>query len=74
MKADDTVAECRFGRAPVRLVDADPKQKVLRGAAFSLPGQSVHVDAEDNVEIRLLKKIGQSYLVRISRPPAKPKS
>jgi hypothetical protein len=68
MKADDDVAECRFGKAPVKLVDANPERKHLLGAAFAIPGRDRYVDPEFNIEIRLLEKIGLSYRIRIGRP------
>lgn len=67
MKADDDVAECRFGKAPVKLVDANPDRKYLLGAAFSIPGRSNYIDLEYNIEIRLLEKIGQSYRIYVGR-------
>ncbi len=67
MKADDSIAECRHGRAPVRLVNANPALPALRGAAFALPGRSQYTDEEYQLDIRLLEKIGDSYRIRISR-------
>lgn len=67
MKADDNVRECRFGRSPVRLVNANPDERALLGAAFDVTGKNVHVDPESGVEIRLLEKAGYSYRIRISR-------
>ena len=34
--ADDTVAECLHGEAPVKIVDADPSVPYLEGAAFDI--------------------------------------
>lgn len=67
MKADDDVAECRFGKAPVKLVDANPDRKYLLGAAFSIPGRSKYIDLEHNIEIRLVEKTGLSYRVYVDR-------
>lgn len=67
MKADDDVAECRFGKAPVKLVDANPERKHLLGAAFAIPGQDRYVDPEFNIEIRLVEKVGLSYRIHIGR-------
>lgn len=69
LKADDSISECRHGRAPVRLVDADPSTPALLGAAFTLGGRDVYVDPESGCAIRLLEKIGASYLIGI-RPAA----
>lgn len=65
MAADDDIAECRHGRSPVRLVDANPARKYLEGAAFDLPERSSYVDAGNGIAIRLLEKIGTSYRIRI---------
>lgn len=67
MHADDSVAECRYGRSPVRLVNADPETELLLGAAFDLPGRGSYVDAENRIEIRLLEKRDTSYLVSVRR-------
>lgn len=67
MKADDRIAECRFGRAPVRLIDADPGRRFLTGAAFDLPDRAVCDDAESGVRITLLDKAGPSYRIRVER-------
>lgn len=69
MHADDTIAECRHGRAPVRLVDANPATEFLLGAAFDLPGVSAYVDPENKIEIKLLEKVGMSYRVSVRRRP-----
>jgi len=67
MKADDDIAECRFGKAPVKLVDANPDSKHLLGAAFSIPGRSAYLDPEFDIEIRLTEKVGHSYRVHVGR-------
>ncbi len=70
MRCDDEVAECRHGRAPVKLIDADPKRKYLDGAAFSIPGRESYTDPATGVEIRLLEKVGFAYRIRVTRPAA----
>ena len=67
MYANDRVAECRHGRAPVKLMDADPKVLWLNGAAFSLPNKPKFVDSSNNIQIELMEKIGSSYKIKISR-------
>ncbi|MFA5081936.1 MAG: hypothetical protein WC474_05260, partial [Hydrogenophilaceae bacterium] len=67
MRADDDIPECRHGRAPVRLIDADPSRKYLEGAAFDLPGRGRYADLENGIEIELVEKIGLSYRIRINR-------
>ena len=67
MYANDRVAECRHGRAPVKLMDADPKVPWLNGAAFSLPNKPNFVDSANNIQIELIEKIGSAYKIKISR-------
>jgi hypothetical protein len=63
--ADDRIAECRHGKAPVRLVNANPAVAHLKGAAFDLGKNERFVDEQNGVEIRLLGKEGDSYRVQI---------
>ena len=56
MYADDDNPEPRLGRAPVRLVNADPAIPHLDGAAFEIGKNAAFSDAANRVEIRLLKK------------------
>jgi len=67
MYANDSVAECRYGRAPVKLIDTDPKVSWLNGAAFSFPNKTKFVDNVNNIQIELIDKIGSSYKIKISR-------
>lgn len=66
MRADDNVAECRHGRAPVKLVDADPSVPHLEGAAFDLGKRDRFTDIASGITIELLEKVGQSYRIRVS--------
>lgn len=68
MNTNDEIAECRHGKAPVKLVNANPTTPYLMGAAFALPGVSEYVDPENNIKIKLLEKIGKSYRISIERP------
>ena len=67
MYADDRIEECRYGNAPVRLMNADPAVPYLQGAAFNLPGKEVFIDKENSIEIRIVEKIGNSYRIRVSK-------
>jgi M6 family metalloprotease-like protein len=67
MRADDQVPEPRFGRAPVRLVNANPSVPHLDGAAFDTDGNDVFVDRENSIRLRLLRKTGNSYQVHVER-------
>lgn len=68
MAADDDIAECRHGLAPVRLIDADPTRMYLEGAAFDLPGRSSWTDTEFGIRVTLMEKTGSSYRLRVERP------
>lgn len=63
--ADDTVSECRKGKAPVKLMNADPEVPRLEGAAFDIGKQTVFVDRENRLKIQLLEKTGGSYRILI---------
>jgi len=64
--ADDAVAECRHGKAPVRLMNADPSMPHLEGAAFDLGQKGVFQDGENRVRIHLRGKLDRSYRIRVS--------
>jgi hypothetical protein len=65
-KADDSIEECRYGKSPVRLIDAEPASLYLQGVAFELPGKSLFTDEKNGIEIRIIEKISDSYKIRIS--------
>jgi len=69
MRADDSIAECRHGRAPVKLVDADPSVPHLEGAAFDLGKRDRFADKAAGIAIELLEKVGQSYRIRVEAQP-----
>ncbi|OGR41412.1 MAG: hypothetical protein A2X35_10410 [Elusimicrobia bacterium GWA2_61_42] len=69
MYADDTVPECLDGKAPVRLMDADPEVSLLRGAAFDTGERGSFVDAKNGFKLQLLGKLGDSYRIRVSPYP-----
>ncbi len=61
MYADDSVAECRHGRGPVHLINADPEVPYLQGAAFDFDKNESFIDADNGVRVELLKRHGRSY-------------
>lgn len=65
LRADDRIAECRHGRAPVKLVDADPAVPRLEGAAFDIGKRDRFSDAESGIAIEILEKLDRSYRIRI---------
>ena len=65
MHADDTIAECRRGQAPVKLVDADPTIPRLEGAAFDFPQKTTFVDGRNRLRVTLLEKGASGYRIRV---------
>lgn len=65
MYADDTVPECRHGRSPVRLMNADPTVPHLEGAAFDVGKKAVFEDEKNGIRIELAGKTGSAYRVRV---------
>lgn len=66
MYADDDIAECRHGMAPVRLVDADASIPHLEGAAFDIGKRDSFQDKKNKIAIQLEQKIEGSYRILIS--------
>ena len=69
MYADDTVPECRHGKSPVRLVNAEPEVSYLRGAAFDIGKRDSFFDIKSGVEIKLVRKVQNSYQIIIKYRP-----
>lgn len=61
MHADDSIAECRHGRGPVSLINADPKEPYLQGASFDFGKNESFIDDKNGVQIKLVKKEGYAY-------------
>jgi M6 family metalloprotease-like protein len=66
MYADDSIAECRHGKAPVKLMDADPSVPHLEGAAFDIGKKDSFHDKKHKIRIQLKEKVGGSYKILIS--------
>lgn len=66
MYADDTIAECRQGKAPVKLVNADPSVPHLEGAAFDIGKKDSFQDEKHKIKIQIQEKIKGSYKILIS--------
>jgi len=66
MLGDDTVAECRHGRAPVKLMPADPRAPRLTGAAFDAGTRNTFLDTENKIRIEILENLSGSFRVRVS--------
>ncbi len=68
MYADDTVAECRQGKTPVKLINADPSIPHLEGAAFEIGKRDLFRDERNRISIRLTEKVDRSYRLLINAP------
>lgn len=66
--ADDTVDECRRGKAPVKIMDANPDIPYLNDATYDMTRKRVFIDSARNLAIVLLQKVGQSYDIRVTTP------
>ena len=66
MHADDSVAECRHGKSPVKLVNANPSVPHLQGAAFDIGKNTFYVDSRHKVKVELTNKLENSYKIQIS--------
>lgn len=66
MCADDRIAECRQGRAPVKLMDANPSVPHLEGAAFDIGPNASFRDERNRISIQLKEKTGDSYRIFIN--------
>ncbi len=64
--ADDRIAECRYGKAPVKLMDADSSVPHLEGAAFDIGKRTSFQDEMNRIRIDLKEKIGNSYRILVS--------
>jgi len=68
MFANDNIAECRHGAAPVKLINANPSVPHLEGAAFDVGKKNYYQDNKNRIRIEILEKIGNSYKILISPP------
>lgn len=67
MYADDSILECRGGKAPVKLIDADPKVPHLEGAAFDMGKRDSFHDEKSGIHVKLLKKTDGAYKVLVEK-------
>lgn len=57
---DDRIAECRHGKSPVKLIDANPSVPQLKDASFTITGKPLFEDKKRNVSIKLMEQNGQN--------------
>ncbi len=63
---DDSIYECHQGKAPVKIMDANPSVPYLNDATFDIGKKDRYVDTKNNVAIILQKKDGLSYQIQIT--------
>jgi hypothetical protein len=63
---DDRIAECRHGKAPLKLVNADPSVPELKGAPFTLEGKNSYRDKKRDISVKLAAKRGDNYKIYVS--------
>lgn len=66
--ADDRVDEGRHGKAPVRIMDANPQVPIMNDAAYDIGKNSVFIDRTNGVAVVLMKKDGLVYEIKITTP------
>lgn len=66
MYSDDTISECRQGKAPVKLMNADSSVPNLEGATFNIGVKDSFQDTKNRFKIQILEKKAGSYKIRIS--------
>lgn len=67
MLADDNTPECRHGRAPVKLMNADPSDAQLASAAFDAGAKNHFQDNAHGVTVQILEQASGAYRIRIKR-------
>ena len=63
---DDKVAECRSGKSPIKLIDADPSVPQLKAAPFAYQKKRLFKDEKRNISIRIVNKEKNSYKIYVS--------
>ena len=63
---NDAIDECRNGKAPVKIMDANPNVPYLNDAAFNIGKKDRYVDTTNNLAFILQKKDGLSYQIQVT--------
>jgi len=63
---DDRIAECRHGKSPIKVVNADPSVPELKGAPFALEGKNTYRDEKRDISMRLVAQRGENYEIYVS--------
>lgn len=64
--ADDSVYECHQGKAPVKIMDANPSVAYMNDATFDINKNDRYIDTKNNIAIILQKKEGLSYQIQVT--------
>lgn len=65
---DDSVRECRHGRTPVKLINANTSIPLLKGAAFDAGTNNLFVDCANKVQVQILEQVNNAFRVQVSEP------
>jgi len=68
LHADDSIPECRNGKAPVKIMNANPGVPYLNDAAFDIGKNDTYINTGNNIAIVLLQKEESSYMIQITTP------
>jgi len=63
---DDEVLESRHGKAPARIVDANPSVPYMNDATFDIGKKDTFIDEENNLAVILEKKDGLTYRIKVT--------
>ena len=63
---DDEIEECRRGRSPVKIVNADPSVPQLKGAPFTLEGRNSYEDEKHHISVRIIGRKDDDYKILVS--------
>lgn len=58
--------ECQDGKAPVKIIDANPSVPYFNDAAFDIGAQETYIDTDNDLAIVLLRKDDLSYEILIT--------
>jgi len=63
---DDRISECRHGRSPVKLINADSAVPELKGAPFTAGGTTTFKDETSNVTVKIISHVGSGIKMYVS--------
>ena len=63
---DDKIPECRHGKSPAKLINADPAVPELKGAPFRMEGNTTFKDDASNVTVKLIGLMEAGFKIHVS--------